>query len=63
MEYSVDYYLTLLQNPFLTQIQIPAEYINNVNIISTMYARKWIISPLSHAVGWITMIKNNQVYD
>jgi hypothetical protein len=63
MEYSVGYYLTLLQNPFLTQMDIPADYINNVDVISKMYAHKWTISPLSHMIGWITMIKNIQVYD
>jgi hypothetical protein len=63
MEYSIDYYITLLQSPFLTQVDIPAECINNVNIISTMYAYKWMISPLSHAVGWITIVKNIQNYD
>jgi hypothetical protein len=63
MEYSVNYYITLLHNTFLTQIDIPADYVNNTYIISTMYDYKWIISSLSHTPGWITIIKNIQNYD
>jgi hypothetical protein len=60
---SKSYYINIINSGFISQTEIPTEYLYDTDIINLMTLKKWFIVNINPHNIWTTIVKSQSYYD